>query len=178
MQTVIWFFNISEPTRHMLHNTNQHPFSLYSQFFSLHFGNLLSSLGQDLLFWQECSANPRLLQQLIIIYVLVYRNRNQRSGDAMRRRWQQRSHNQRKQRKNMFGSSSRITTGSFCSSREATARGTWSSRWSIERLMLTLAANSSSEWMISDKDIACVSVCLEIPVTLHPKLAVPKLFLC
>lgn len=40
---------------------------------------------------------------------------------------------------------------------EATVRGTWSSRWSIERLMLTLASNNSSEWMISGKDKACGS---------------------
>lgn len=42
---------------------------------------------------------------------------------------------------------------------EDTARGTRRSRWSIERLLLTLAADNSSEWMISGKDIdlACVS---------------------
>jgi len=73
------------------------------------------------------------------------------------------------------GGSKQVTTGE-CSTRmylaaagglsqkasavsEETARGTGRSRWSIERLMLTLGADNSSERMISDKDIdlACAS---------------------
>lgn len=44
---------------------------------------------------------------------------------------------------------------------QETARGTRRSRYSIERLMLTLAADNSPEWLTSGEDIdLCLPVCL------------------
>lgn len=94
------------------------------------------------MFCQDCSANSRLLQQLIIIYVLGYRNkleewRCQEEVAAKKARFE-------KSHQNTFGSRG-IITGSFCSSRrQLEQHDKAGSLW----LILTWTADNLSEKII------------------------------